>query len=595
MNYVVNNHNVIEIVLITFIVSFLFAIISKKIAIHVGAIDYPNARKIHEKPMPRLGGIAIYATFLFGYIMYGSVTSQMLSILIGSFIIFVLGLLDDIKPIPAKSKLLVQIIAASIVVFYGKMAIGEVSLFGSVFNLNYFLGSILSIFFIVGAINAINLIDGLDGLCAGISSIYFLTIAIISFILNQMQGLDVILCLIMLGSTLGFLCHNFPPAKTFMGDCGSTFLGFMIAVISLLGFKITTITSLAIPVFILAIPIFDTALAILRRLLQHKSIGEPDKRHFHHQLLKMKFSLRTSVIIIYIIDAVFSFVSILFAIGDKKMAMIIYIILMVILAYIVASTDILFDYSKKRNYQDKILGFNIYNKDKSYLLKSLFEDLKNNDSNIIFNINPLIVCNFYKDNKVVDFFNSQKYCIPDGIGIIWASRKKRGTIRKVIPGIELMEDICSKSIEDNYRIFIYGTDEKTLNNAICELKNNYDGINIVGFENGYVDEKKALEKIKKANADILFVGLGSPKQERFIIDNYEELKNIKLIMPVGGSIDVIGKKVTRAPKMIQKMKIEWLYRLIKEPKRLKNDLGLIKFVFLVLFRNGYYNKRSDKK
>lgn len=348
MNYVVNNHNIIEILLVTFFVSFVLVYVTKNLAFHIGALDYPNARKIHKEPTPRLGGIAIFASFLFGYIMYGSLTTQMLSILIGAFIIFFLGFLDDMKPLKAKDKFLVQIVAASIVVFYGKLYFDELTILGSTIVFPTIVSQLISVLFILGAINAINLIDGLDGLCAGTSTIYFVTVAIIAFVLNKLQGLDVTLCLIMTGATLGYLVHNFPPAKTFMGDCGSTFLGFMIAVIALLGFKVTTITSLFIPILILAIPIFDTALAILRRLIKHKSIGEPDKEHFHHQLLKMKFSPRVTILIIYGINILFSAVSILFVLGDNKVAMYIYIILMILLLYIVINTDILFEHKKKK-------------------------------------------------------------------------------------------------------------------------------------------------------------------------------------------------------------------------------------------------------
>ncbi|MBR4231276.1 MAG: undecaprenyl/decaprenyl-phosphate alpha-N-acetylglucosaminyl 1-phosphate transferase [Bacilli bacterium] len=347
MNFIVNNHNVVEIILMTFLISFFLVFITKKVAHHIGALDMPNERKVHKVPMPRLGGLAIFGGFLFGYIAYGSIETRMISILIGSFIIVMLGLLDDIKPISAKYKFLVQIVAACIVVFYGKLFFDEITLLGLKFVFPDMVNKLLSVFFIVGAINAINLIDGLDGLCAGISSIYFVTIAIIAFVLNKLEGLDVILCLIMLGSTLGFLVHNFPPAKLFMGDCGSTFLGFMIAVIALLGFKVATITSLAIPILILAVPIFDTAFAILRRVIHHRSIGEPDKQHFHHQLLKMKFSTKKTVLVIYIINILFSVVSIFYVLGNNKVAIGIYVILMLLLLFVVAKTDILFEHKKK--------------------------------------------------------------------------------------------------------------------------------------------------------------------------------------------------------------------------------------------------------
>lgn len=347
MNLVVNNHNIFIIILVTLITSLILVPIVKKVAIHVNAMDEPNPRKIHKVPMPRLGGLAIYLAFLLGYILYGEISTQMISILIGSFLLIIVGMIDDINSVPAKYKLIVQIIAASIVVLYGNLSFTEISLLGKRIFFNKIIGSIFSIIFIVAITNAINLIDGLDGLAAGISSIYFLTIAIIAIILNRLGGLDIIISLIMLGSTLGFLVHNFPPAKIFMGDSGSLFLGFMISVIALLGYKVTTFTSLIVPIVILAIPIFDTVFAILRRLLKGQNIGVADKEHFHHQLLKMKYSPMKSIIIIYLINIAFASVSIFYVLGDTQIAIAIYIILMILLLFVVLNTDILFDHSKK--------------------------------------------------------------------------------------------------------------------------------------------------------------------------------------------------------------------------------------------------------
>lgn len=347
MNLVVNNHNVFIIVLVTFLTSLLLVPIMKKVAIHINAMDQPNERKIHKVPMPRLGGLAIYLSFLLGYILYGEITTQMLSILIASFILIVVGIFDDIKSVPARYKLIVQIIAAAIVVLYGNLSFSEISFLGLKLYFNPIVNDIIAIFFIVAITNAINLIDGLDGLASGVSAIYFLTIAIIAIILNRLGGLDIILSLIMLGSTLGFLAHNFPPAKIFMGDTGSLFLGFMISIIALLGYKVTTFTSLVVPVVILAIPIFDTAFAILRRLLKGQNIVEADKEHFHHQLLKMKYSPVASILIIYAIDISFAVISILYVLGDNQIAIAIYIILMILLLFVVLRTDILFDHKKK--------------------------------------------------------------------------------------------------------------------------------------------------------------------------------------------------------------------------------------------------------
>ena len=347
MNLEVNGFNIYNIVLVTFVASIFFVNIVKKVAFHINALDIPNARKVHKHPMPRIGGLGIFLAFILGYMLYGTISTQMISVLIGSFIIILTGLVDDINPIKARYKFVMQIIAAIIVVYYGKLYFNDLTILGFTLKFAPWINKILSTFFIVAIINAINLIDGLDGLASGISSIYFLTIAIISFILNKLGGLDVILSLIMLGSTLGFLVHNFPPAKIFMGDTGSMFLGFMIAIIALLGYKVATITSLIIPILILFIPIFDTALAILRRILKRESIGTPDKEHFHHQLLKITSSPTKTIIIIYIINIIFSAISVLYVLKDTKQAIALYVVMMILFLFLVLKTNILFEHKKK--------------------------------------------------------------------------------------------------------------------------------------------------------------------------------------------------------------------------------------------------------
>ena len=346
MNININGHNILLIVFITFISSVIFVGLSKKIAEYIGAIDIPNKRSAHTKPTPLLGGIGIFLSFLLGYMFFGEENTLMLSVLMASFLILLLGIFDDIRPIKAKYKIIIHIIVASIVVFYGGLKLTHFDIFGYTF---YFqeISPYLTILIIVGIINAINLIDGLDGLCAGISSIYFLTIGIIAVILNKLGGLDIILSFIMLGSTLGFLVYNFPPAKIFMGDTGSTFLGLMISVIMLLGFKTVTLTSLVVPLVLLILPITDTLLAIIRRAIHKKNIGEPDKEHIHHQLLK-KLSTRKTIITIYIINIIFSIITILYATGRKKEMIIFYILMAFILLFLIFKTNVLFDKKEKK-------------------------------------------------------------------------------------------------------------------------------------------------------------------------------------------------------------------------------------------------------
>ncbi len=344
-----NNINVTTILFMVFIpfvfVSFFIPVV-KKIAFYIGAIDIPNERKVHKTNMPRLGGLGIYSGFLLGYMIFGEHTATMNSILIGSFVLLITGMIDDIKPLKATYKLVGQLIAALIVVIYGNLLLRDVSFFGIYMNFGFWAYPI-TIIFILGCINCLNLIDGLDGLAAGISSIFFLTIGIIAYFQGRI-GLSVILTFIMLGSTLGFLVHNFHPAKIFMGDTGSMFLGFIISVITLLGFKTIITSSIIIPLFILIVPILDTICAIIRRKLKGESIGTPDKSHFHHQLLRRNYSIRTTVLIIYLITALFSAASIIWMIVDKKIGYIIYGILLLILIMFVFKTDILFERKNKK-------------------------------------------------------------------------------------------------------------------------------------------------------------------------------------------------------------------------------------------------------
>jgi len=343
------NEEIVKILVIVFSMAIFTASIVpfiKKIAFHVGALDIPGERKIHSKTMPRLGGLAIFLALLLGYMLFGTPSALMNSILIASFIIVFTGFIDDIKPLKASIKFIGQLLAAFVIVFYGKLAMQNISAFGIFIEFG-FLSQFITLFFILGCINCINLIDGLDGLAGGISAIYFLTIGIITTIKGSV-GLEFILCFIMLGSCLGFLVHNFHPAKIFMGDSGSMLLGLIISVVALLGFKNVTLSSLIIPLLVLAIPILDTLAAIIRRKLKGQSISQPDKYHIHHQLLNKNFSQTQTVIVIYIIDILFAATSIIYALGDRKLGYIIYGILLIIAIIFVSKTNIIFEHKKKK-------------------------------------------------------------------------------------------------------------------------------------------------------------------------------------------------------------------------------------------------------
>jgi UDP-GlcNAc:undecaprenyl-phosphate GlcNAc-1-phosphate transferase len=332
----------LKVVIFTLFIAAISIPVVKKIAIHVNALDIPNERKVHQKSMPRLGGLGIFFAFLMGYMVFGQNTIQMNSILIGSFIILITGIIDDINPLTAKTKLIGQLIAASVIAFYGEILLTNLTVFGLNIDFGIFAYPI-TIVFIVACANIINLIDGLDGLAGGISAIFFTTIIVICFFQGRTTGLEFTIALIMLGSTLGFLIHNFYPAKIFAGDSGALFLGFIISIISLLGFKGTVVTSVFVPLLILAVPILDTLFAILRRIVHHKRISDADKQHLHHQLLGMKFSHRDTVLIIYGVNILFAIASIFYFLGNEINIYIrigTYLVLLILVFWFVNKTNI---------------------------------------------------------------------------------------------------------------------------------------------------------------------------------------------------------------------------------------------------------------
>ena len=339
-----------KIVLVTFLVSALIMPLMKRVAIHVGAVDVPrkkeNSRHIHTITTPLLGAVGIFLAFLVGYMLFGEQSVRMNSILIGSFLIILTGIVDDIKPIKAHQKIIGHLAAAAVIVFYGGILLNNITLFG--FSIDFgSLSPLITMVFIVACTNIINLIDGLDGLSGGVCSIFFLTIGVIGFCQGRSGSLVMILTFIMLGSTLGFLLHNFYPAKIFAGDC-ATFLGFIISIITLLEFKGAALTSFFVPVMILGIPILDTFFAIIRRLLNGQDPFKGDRKHLHHQLLGMNFSQRTTVLIIYGINILFALASIFYTLQDQLIGEIIYIVIFIIVLWFVLHTTIISDKTPKR-------------------------------------------------------------------------------------------------------------------------------------------------------------------------------------------------------------------------------------------------------
>ena len=308
---------------VAFAISLCFTPIAIKIAHHVNAIDIPNdERRIHKKPIPLLGGLAIFLSVMVSLVIFSEIdTAKVVGIIVGSSIIVFMGFIDDINPVPAKVKFLVQIICAFILVFSNIRITGLSSVLrmSETIVLDDFIGVLLSVFWIVGITNTLNLIDGVDGLSSGIASISSLTIAYIAFI-NDRYDMAII-TLIIAGACLGFLPFNFNPAQIFMGDTGSLFLGYILAAISIEGtLKSATAITFFAPVLALGIPILDTTMAIIRRVLRGQSPFKPDKEHLHHKILNMGAGQKKTVLILYFINILFG-VSVVFMMHQKYMEM----------------------------------------------------------------------------------------------------------------------------------------------------------------------------------------------------------------------------------------------------------------------------------
>lgn len=299
-------HNLNTSILFTFItafvVSFLLTPPVKKLAFKIGAVDVPkDNRRMHKKPTALLGGLAIFAGFLVAALIFVPIDRPFRGILIGSMIIIVMGIFDDIYALSAKLKLIIQVVAALFPVLSGvKIDIIAVPKFIDAYgylDLQYF--SIpLTILWIVGVTNAINLLDGLDGLACGVSSISSLTMLCIALLVGEPDIAYATAALT--GACFGFLPYNFNPAKLFMGDTGALFLGFMLSTLSIQGlFKGYAVISLAVPFLILGLPLFDTAFAMLRRAKNHRPIMSPDRGHLHHRLVDAGLSQKQAVIAIY--------------------------------------------------------------------------------------------------------------------------------------------------------------------------------------------------------------------------------------------------------------------------------------------------------
>ncbi|MDD7288847.1 MAG: MraY family glycosyltransferase [Clostridiales bacterium] len=289
------------------LIAFIATPVVKSLAEKVGAVDVPkDNRRMHNHPIPRMGGLAIFLGFLLSTLIFVPLSNAMQGMLLGSVIIVILGIFDDIYALPALPKLVVQIAAALAAVLHGNViqVISNPNIFSD--NPYWVLGAWsipVSVIWSVAITNAVNLIDGLDGLAVGVATISSLTMLVIAMLVSD--SLVALMMAALAGSCIGFLPYNHNPAKIFMGDTGSTFLGFVLATVSIQGlFKFYTIISFAVPFLMLGLPLFDTCFAILRRLSKGQNPMAPDRSHVHHRLIDMGFSQKQAVAILYVISAI---------------------------------------------------------------------------------------------------------------------------------------------------------------------------------------------------------------------------------------------------------------------------------------------------
>ena len=288
------------------VMSFAATPIIKLFAQKVGAMDVPNeARRVHDHPIPRMGGLAIFLGFIFSVVLFGAITPQVQGILLGTVVIVAVGAIDDVVPLSWWVKLLAQLAAAVVAVLHGVVI--ENFMNPIVFDNNVvlhlgFLSVPITVFWIVAITNSVNLIDGLDGLAAGVSTISGVTMLVIALMVAD--ATVAVLLAALVGACIGFLPYNLNPAKIFMGDTGALLLGYVLSTASILGlFKFYAVVSFAVPFLVLAVPLFDTVFAFVRRVLTGKNPMKPDRGHFHHRLLDMGLTQKQAVAVLYVISA----------------------------------------------------------------------------------------------------------------------------------------------------------------------------------------------------------------------------------------------------------------------------------------------------
>lgn len=307
------------------IISFITTPLARLFAQKVGAVDVPkDSRRVHKHPIPRMGGLAIFLGFVLSVVLFAQIDTQMRGILLGTIIIVVIGVVDDITPLPALVKLVVQVAAALVAVAFGvriQFLANPIWWSENMYIDLSFLSIPVTVIWIVGLTNAVNLIDGLDGLAVGVSAIASIAMMTISLAMGQWNTAIILAALV--GACFGFMPYNLNPARIFMGDTGALMLGYVMACISVTGLlKFYAIVSFIVPLLALGLPIFDTAFAIIRRVAHGQNPMSPDRGHFHHRLIDMGLSQKQAVALLYAISAILGFAAVLIATSGEMRAIV---------------------------------------------------------------------------------------------------------------------------------------------------------------------------------------------------------------------------------------------------------------------------------
>lgn len=329
------------VLLFSFIVSFIAVPWAIKLAHKLGIIDNPKQddRRVHKAPTPRVGGIAMVAGVMLSVLLFYilsffidiNIDNRLIGYVLGAAVIFIMGFVDDLKSLKPLYKFLLQLIAGMIIYVFGISIVGVKIPFIYPQMIDFGIWAFpITLMWVLGITNAVNLIDGLDGLAAGISSIASVSLLIIFAIVGA-PAEALIITIALVGATVGFLPYNFNPAKTFMGDTGSNFLGYTLATVSIMGMaKGYTILAIVAPLIVCGVPVFDMLFAIVRRLAKHQKLTAPDKGHIHHRLLKHGFSQKQAVLILYGLTSILGITAVTLVTGMTKQG-----ILCIILAIII--------------------------------------------------------------------------------------------------------------------------------------------------------------------------------------------------------------------------------------------------------------------